>query len=105
MNIRPARATEAEELSNLASRAKARWGYSAAQLEIWRPELGIGSALLGDAAARAAATGAHVLAIDADPNAESFYLANGARRVGEIAAPIEGHPDRVRPQMLLDLDP
>ena len=41
------------------------------------------------------------LAIDADPNAEAFYLANGARRVGEDAAPIEGLPGRTRPQLLL----
>jgi hypothetical protein len=50
-----------------------------------------------------AVAGGNALAIDADPNAEAFYLAKGARRIGEIAAPIEGHPDRVRPQMLLPI--
>ena len=152
MNIRPARTAEADELSSIARRAKAHWGYSAAQLEIWRSELtvtaesvrlcptsvaevsgeivgfyqintskrpwtlehlwvrpeavghGLGTALLRDAAARVSVAGGKALAIDADPNAEAFYLAMGARRIGEIAAPVEGHPDRVRPQMLLDID-
>ena len=39
------------------------------------------------------------LTIDADPNAELFYLAYGAIRTGTIAAPIEGVPDRVRSQL------
>jgi GNAT superfamily N-acetyltransferase len=62
---------------------------------------GVGRALLARAAALAAAAGQRVLAIDADPNAEPFYLAAGARRVGAIAAPIAGDPDRVRPQLEL----
>jgi GNAT superfamily N-acetyltransferase len=62
---------------------------------------GVGKALLSHAAALAAEGGATALAIDADPNAESFYLACGAKRVGSLAAPIEGSPDRERPQLLL----
>ena len=69
-----------------------------------RPEFmvrGVGRALLSHAAGLAAQSGVTSIAIDADPNAEAFYLANGARRVGEVAAPIDGEPHRVRPQLLL----
>lgn len=44
------------------------------------------------------------LAIDADPNAEDFYTACGAVRVGTRKAPIPGHAARVRPQLLLQLE-
>jgi len=37
-----------------------------------------------------------------DPHAEPFYLRLGARRVGEIAAPMPGAPERKLP--LLELD-
>jgi len=43
-----------------------------------------------------------VMAIVADPNAEAFYLKLGAKRVGEVAAPMPGAPDRVLP--LLELE-
>ena len=62
---------------------------------------GVGRALLARAAEAAARAGERVLAIDADPHAEPFYLAVGARRIGEVAAPIDGQGDRVRPQLLL----
>jgi GNAT superfamily N-acetyltransferase len=62
---------------------------------------GVGRALLSRASAIAAEGGATKLAVDADPNAEPFYVACGARRVGSLPAPIEGSPDRVRPQLLL----
>lgn len=42
--------------------------------------------------------------IDADPNAQAFYQTIGARAAGEIAAPIDGDPNRVRPQLVIDLD-
>ena len=64
---------------------------------------GIGRALLTHAAVIARQAGAVALAIDADPNAEPFYLARGASRVGAIAAPIDGSPRRERPQLLLNL--
>ena len=64
---------------------------------------GIGRALLEHAARKAGEGGAAGLAIDSDPGAEPFYLACGARRVGELAAPIEGEPERVRPQLYLSL--
>lgn len=65
---------------------------------------GVGSALLThalDVAARGGATG---LAIDADPHAEAFYVACGARHVGVVAAPIPGFPERTRPQLLLTIN-
>jgi GNAT superfamily N-acetyltransferase len=63
---------------------------------------GLGRALLSHAVEFAAQSGAAVLAIDADPYAEPFYIACGARRVGAIAAPIEGQPARERPQLLFE---
>jgi GNAT superfamily N-acetyltransferase len=43
MNIRAAVETEAPDLSSLAMRAKAHWGYSADMLQRWRAELAISS--------------------------------------------------------------
>ena len=60
---------------------------------------GIGRALLRHALATAARGGANEITVDADPNAESFYLECGAIRRGEVPAPIPGQPDRVRPQL------
>ena len=149
MTIRPADPGESDALGRLAREAKAFWGYSAAQLDLWRDDLavspasirrfptfvaevdgavggflqvstdaspwelehlwvgprhmrrGVGRALLARAVEAAARAGQTMLAIDADPHAEAFYLAVGARRIGEIAAPIAGQGDRVRPQLLL----
>jgi len=60
---------------------------------------GVGRALVEHA--RGHARG--VIAIVADPNAEAFYARLGARRVGEVAAPMPGAPSRVLP--LMELDP
>ncbi len=65
---------------------------------------GIGRALFEHALAAARGAHAAALIVDADPHAEAFYLACGARRVGEVAAPIHGQPDRVRPQFSIRLD-
>ena len=62
---------------------------------------GIGRALFEHALATAYAGGASLVTIDADPNAESFYLACGAERAGAIPAPIVGQPARVRPQLVV----
>jgi len=64
---------------------------------------GIGGALLAHAMQQARAAGASALHIDADPHAEAFYMAHGARRVGQRSAPIEGQPLRVRPQLTLSV--
>jgi N-acetylglutamate synthase-like GNAT family acetyltransferase len=63
---------------------------------------GIGTTLLDAAIAHCKQLGLSHLAIDADPNAEAFYAARGAARVGEVPAPIDGAPDRVRPQTVID---
>jgi RimJ/RimL family protein N-acetyltransferase/predicted N-acetyltransferase YhbS len=62
---------------------------------------GIGRALFAHARDVAVERGAVAIGIDADPNAEPFYLACGAARIGAIAAPIDGMPDRARPQLVL----
>ena len=66
-----------------------------------RMGLGLGSALVRHALQLLAADGVAEMAIDADPHAEAFYLGLGARRVGEIAAPLPGDAARVRPQLRL----
>lgn len=62
---------------------------------------GVGAALLGALQSQLAGLGQAVLHIDSDPNAERFYLAQGAVRIGEVAAPIDGAMHRVRPQLRL----
>ncbi|MFN8822688.1 MAG: GNAT family N-acetyltransferase [Betaproteobacteria bacterium] len=64
---------------------------------------GYGRALLAHAVDSARARGAAAIRIDADPNAEPFYLACGAITVGRLPAPIPGLPSRCRPQMRLPL--
>jgi GNAT superfamily N-acetyltransferase len=51
---------------------------------------GVGRLLFEHAMREAARLGASAVAIEADPNAEGFYLKMGARRVGEIVYEIEG---------------
>lgn len=151
MIIRAAVPAEATELSAISMAAKAAWGYAAADLARWKPDLsitqesiaalptfiaerntepaafyqiqtnttpfelehfwvhpkhmrqGIGRAMFRHCAALLKASGQTLLAIDADPNAEPFYLARGAVKVGEVATPVQGHPHRVRPQLRLTL--
>lgn len=62
---------------------------------------GVGRFMLREAARVAAAAGANTLLIEADPNAEAFYLACGAVRIGQTPAPIEGMASRVLPLMAL----
>lgn len=50
---------------------------------------GVGQALLQDALAAAQAKGWRYLFLEADPNAEAFYLKFGAERVGQCASTIE----------------
>lgn len=63
---------------------------------------GIGRLLFEHAMDRAAAWGAKSVEIEADPNAEGFYLRMGARRIGENVYEIEGQR-RVLPLMTVDL--
>jgi GNAT superfamily N-acetyltransferase len=62
---------------------------------------GVGRSLLKEAVAIASKAGQNTLHIDSDPNAEPFYLACGAIRIGDEPAPIQGNPTRVRPQLHL----
>jgi GNAT superfamily N-acetyltransferase len=64
---------------------------------------GIGRALLARALQHLDSLGIEVLHIDSDPNAEPFYLACGAVRVGEVPAPIQGQSGRKRPQLRLSV--
>lgn len=66
---------------------------------------GVGRALLAAALQTADELGYDALCIDADPAAEGFYLAAGAVRIGAVAAPIAGHPRRIRPQLRLAVRP
>jgi|SRR3984893_16324883 len=64
---------------------------------------GIGRALLDHAINLARLAGISTIVIDADPNAEPFYVACGALRQGVIAAPVAGNPARFRPQLSLQI--
>jgi GNAT superfamily N-acetyltransferase len=59
---------------------------------------GVGRALLANARAVAEAGGIAELAIDADPEAEAFYLRAGARRVGDVRSPSTG---RMLPRLVI----
>ena len=65
---------------------------------------GLGRRLLAHAARVARLAGAREIAIEADPQAEPFYLAQGAVRVGARAAPIPGEPGRALPLLHLPLN-
>ncbi|MGW2176540.1 GNAT family N-acetyltransferase [Streptomyces sp. NPDC001732] len=149
MDVRPARGSEAGELSELALASKGHWGYDEEFLAACREELtlrpadierlrtrvaeedgrilgfttlegappqgalgmmfvapdalgrGIGRLLFEQTAAEARGLGFVRLTIDADPNAEPFYLAMGAVRVG--VTPSGSIPGRVLPLLEYDL--
>jgi GNAT superfamily N-acetyltransferase len=61
---------------------------------------GLGRRLLEHAVARTALRGYPNLQIDADPNAESFYVRMGAIRVGWVPAPVAGTA-RLLPRLLI----
>ena len=63
---------------------------------------GAGRLLFEHAMDRAASRGANRMEIEADPNAEGFYLRMGARRAGENVYEIEGQR-RVLPRMVVEL--
>ena len=65
---------------------------------------GVGRALLAHAVQHLRRAGVRELHIDADPHAQAFYHAHGATCVGQRSAPIEGEPQRVRPQLMLRID-
>ena len=61
---------------------------------------GVGARLLDHAVVTLRAEGARVLRIAADPHAEGFYLAMGARRVGEVASTPRG---RMLPLLVVEV--
>ncbi len=63
---------------------------------------GVGRLLFEHARAEAASHGCSLLEIDSDPNAEPFYEAMGAVRVGTIPAPVAGQA-RELPRLHFDL--
>jgi ribosomal protein S18 acetylase RimI-like enzyme len=63
---------------------------------------GVGRALFVHAVGRAAASGADLLSIESDPNAEGFYRRMGARRTGEINYSIAGQR-RTLPLLIVDV--
>jgi GNAT superfamily N-acetyltransferase len=63
---------------------------------------GAGRLLFEHAIERAASRGASIVEIEADPNAEGFYLKMGARRVGKNVYEMEGNR-RALPQMVVEL--
>lgn len=143
MKVRPALPSEAAELTELALRSKAYWGYGAEFLAACRAELtmgpddigprrtavaeedgrvlgfttleeapptgvlgmmfaepdavgrGVGRLLFGHVVTEARRLGFARFTIDADPNAEPFYRAMGAVRIG--ATPSGSIPGRELP--------
>ena len=81
-------------LVRVAERGGAVLGFSAVDLESEPPELvalfvdpeamggGVGRSLLSRALDEAGAAGASQLVVESDPDAEPFYLARGAERIG-----------------------
>ena len=63
---------------------------------------GLGKMLFTRAVGTAAATGAILMEIESDPNAEGFYKRMGSKRVGEVVSEIEG-AKRVLPLLTYDL--
>ena len=149
MRVRAARADEAPELSGLALRSKAHWGYEAEFMAACRDELtlpaaeiaarrttvaeidgrvagvatldgdapsgalgmlfvdpvfigqGVGRTLFRHMVATAAGHGFTTLTVDADPNAEAFYLAMGAVRIG--GTPSGSIPGRILPLLTVTI--
>jgi GNAT superfamily N-acetyltransferase len=66
---------------------------------------GHGRALLAHAIEVARTMGARQILIDADPNAEKFYVRCGAVVTESVPAPIDGQPNRVRPQLRIAISP
>jgi hypothetical protein len=84
--IRPARPAEAAELTALARRSKASWGYSEQFMRSCEVELSYDALQIerGDflfAIAEAAGDGEYLVA-QADPHAEGFYRAVGGEPIG-----------------------
>jgi GNAT superfamily N-acetyltransferase len=106
--IGPARPSEVEALSALARRSKGfyslAFGNRAALEHLWMdPRFmgrGLGRRLVEHAMSRTALRGYSNLQVDADPNAESFYVRMGGIRVGLVPAPVAG-ASRLLPRVVI----
>lgn len=67
-----------------------------------RIRTGVGSLLWHDAMRRAADRGMRRLSVDADPNAEGFYLKKGAEKYGEV--PSKSIAGRMLPLLRVDVE-
>lgn len=56
---------------------------------------GIGKELFLDAMERAAALDVRDVELSADPNAAGFYKRMGAKKIGEVDAPVDGQPRKL----------
>ena len=83
-----------------------RSGYRMELEHLWvRPDFigkGIGRYLMHHAVRLAREAGVHMIDITSDPNAEGFYRRIGARRVGEVYAPVDG-TSRHLPRLALEV--
>jgi hypothetical protein len=105
--LRPGREEEARLLSELALRSKGHWGYDQAFLDACRAELTLTpedvlAHRVTVAERDGRVVGFYALAgtppmgtLEADPGAEPFYLAMGARRCGSV--PSGSIPGRLLP--------
>jgi GNAT superfamily N-acetyltransferase len=116
---------DADALTRIAFASKQYWGYPERWISRWSGfyalsgagyelELehlwvmpawigsGVGRLLFEHAMDRATSRGAKHVEIEADPNAEGFYLRMGARRTGENVYEIEGQR-RALPRMVVEL--
>lgn len=82
VRIRRARPDEAGALSELALQSKAHWGYDPRFLEACREDPTLSPEALRE-------IGFERLLIEAEPNAEAFYRAMGAERVGERESSVQ----------------
>jgi GNAT superfamily N-acetyltransferase len=83
----------------LASPSRTSWELEHLWVAPAHMRRGVGSALLAHALSTAHRSGVREVTVDADPNAEQFYLQHGAVRRGSVSAPIPRHPQRIRPQL------
>jgi hypothetical protein len=98
LHLRAGRKDEARWLSELALRSKGHWGYDQAFLDACRAELTLTPQdveVQRVTVAERDALGFERITLEADPGAEPFYLAMGARRCGSV--PSGSIPGRLIP--------
>lgn len=81
-----------------------RWNLEHVWVEPAAHGAGIGRALVMEALAEARRRHSGVVELLADPYASGFYERLGARRAGDVPAPMPGARDRTLPKFEFDLD-